>query len=120
MTKKERLLRAFQNREVDRVPMGFWYHFSPDDDFGQKTVDQHLELFRETGMDMIKVMCDGYFNYPNPYIEKVTCPEDWFGLTPPWGKIIPTSPTRYSARKGWWKAQRGNAAFFTMCSAPCP
>ena len=33
-------------------------------------------------MDMIKVMCDGYFNYPNPYIEKVTCPEDWLGLTP--------------------------------------
>ena len=82
MMKKERLLRAFQNQEVDRVPMGFWYHFSPDDDFGQKTVDQHLELFRETGMDMIKVMCDGYFNYPNPYIEKVTCPEDWLGLTP--------------------------------------
>lgn len=82
MTKKERLLRAFQNQEVDKVPMGFWYHFSPDDDFGQKTVDQHLELFRETGMDMIKVMCDGYFNYPNPYIEKVTSAEDWFGLTP--------------------------------------
>lgn len=82
MTKKERLLRAFQNQETDRVPMGFWYHFSPDDDLGRGTVKQHLELFRETGMDMIKVMCDGYFNYPNPYIKTVTCPEDWFGLTP--------------------------------------
>ena len=93
MTKKERLLRAFQNQEVDKVPMGFWYHFSPDDDFGQKTVDQHLELFRETGMDMIKVMCDGYFNYPNPYIEKVTCAEDWFGLSSPMG----VSPNQSSA-----------------------
>lgn len=82
MTKRERLLNAFQNKPVDRIPMGFWYHFSPDEDPGQAMVDQHLALYREVGMDMIKVMCDGYFNYPNPYIQKVTCPEDWFGLTP--------------------------------------
>ena len=82
MTKKERVLKAFQNEPVDKVPMGFWYHFSSDEDTGSAMVEQHLKLYREAGMDMIKVMCDGYFNYPNPYIEKVTCAEDWFGLTP--------------------------------------
>ena len=45
-------------------------------------VEQHLKLYRESDADMIKVMCDGYFNYPNPFIEKVTCAEDWFDLTP--------------------------------------
>lgn len=82
MTKRERLLNAFENKPVDRVPIGFWYHFSPDEDTGEKMVEQHLNLYREADMDMIKVMCDGYFNYPNPYIEKVTCPEDWFAMTP--------------------------------------
>lgn len=82
MTKRERLLNAFQNLPVDRPPMGFWYHFSPDEDLGEPMVEKHLALYRETGMDMIKIMCDGFFNYPNPYIQKVTCPEDWFGLTP--------------------------------------
>lgn len=82
MTKKERVLKAFQNQPVDKVPMGFWYHFSSDEDTGEVIVKQHLDLYREAGTDFIKVMCDGYFNYPNPYIEKVTCAEDWFGLTP--------------------------------------
>ena len=82
MTKRERILNAFQNQPVDRVPMGFWYHFSPDEDTGNVIVEQHLQLYRETDMDMIKVMCDGYFNYPNPYIHKVACSRDWFGLTP--------------------------------------
>lgn len=82
MTKKERLLKAFNNEKVDKVPFGFWYHFSPDDDFGPETVAEHLKLYKDTDMDMIKVMCDGYFNYPNPYIQKVTCAADWFSLTP--------------------------------------
>lgn len=82
MTKKERLLHAFHNEPVDRVPFGFWYHFSPDEDLGQVTVNQHLQLWRDTDMDLIKVMCDGYFNYPNPGIERIHCADDWFGLEP--------------------------------------
>lgn len=62
MTKKERVLHAFHNEPVDRVPIAFWYHFSPDDDFGQETIDEHLRLYREADFDLIKVMCDGYFN----------------------------------------------------------
>lgn len=82
MTKRERLLNAFEKKPVDRVPMGFWHHFLPDADTEQKMVEEHLRLYREVGMDMIKVMCDGYFNYPNPYIEKVNRAEDWFAMTP--------------------------------------
>ena len=55
MTKKERVLQAFKNQPVDRIPMGFWYHFSPDEDHGQETVEQHLKLYRDADMDMIKV-----------------------------------------------------------------
>lgn len=82
MTKTERLLNAFNKEPVDRVPMGFWHHFPPEVDLGQEMIDEHLKLYRETEMDMIKVMCDGFFNYPNPYINEVTCADDWFALTP--------------------------------------
>ena len=82
MTKKERVLHAFHNEPVDRVPIAFWYHFSPDDDFGQETIDEHLRLYREADFDLIKVMCDGYFNYPNPGIAQIKNPEDWFNLKP--------------------------------------
>lgn len=82
MTKKERVLAAFQNKEVDKIPMGFWYHFTPDDDLGQETVEAHLKLYRESDMDFIKVMCDGYFNYPNPGIKEIQSAEDWFHLKP--------------------------------------
>ena len=44
MTKKERVLHAFHNEPVDRVPIAFWYHFSPDDDFGQETIDEQFEI----------------------------------------------------------------------------
>ncbi len=82
MTKRERVINAFHNQAVDKLPMGFWYHFSPDDDFGQQTVEEHLRLYRDTDMDFIKVMCDGYFNYPNPFIETVNSADDWFRMTP--------------------------------------
>ena len=81
MTKRERVINAFHNQAVDKLPMGFWYHFSPDDDFGQQTVEEHLRLYRDTDMDFIKVMCDGYFNYPNPFIETVNSADDWFRMT---------------------------------------
>ena len=73
MTKRERLLNAFENKPVDRIPVGFWYHFSPDEDLGQETVEQHLQLYRDTGMDMIKVMCDGYFNSQSLYPKGCLC-----------------------------------------------
>ena len=82
MTKRERVLNAMQNKPVDKLPMGFWYHFSPDEDLGQQTVEEHVKLYREADMDFIKVMCDGYFNYPNPYIQTVASAKDWFKMTP--------------------------------------
>ena len=30
MTKTERLMKAFENEKVDRVPVGFWFHLPED------------------------------------------------------------------------------------------
>lgn len=81
-SKRERVLCALQNKETDKIPMGFWYHFSPDEDKGEETVREHLQFYKDAELDFIKVMCDGYFNYPNPYIQNVKSAKDWYGLTP--------------------------------------
>ncbi|MCD8379846.1 MAG: hypothetical protein LUC95_05925 [Lachnospiraceae bacterium] len=117
MTKKERLLNAFHNQPVDKVPMGFWYHFSPDEDLGQETIDQHLALYRDTDMDMIKVMCDGYFNYPNPYISRVTCAKDWYGLTP-LGEDHPFIAKQVERAKGVVDAVHGECCVFYNVFCP--
>lgn len=81
MTKRERVINAIQKKPVDKVPVGFWHHFdasvSPE-----KMIELHLDWYKEADLDFIKIMCDGYFSYPNPGIEDITCPEDWYNLKP--------------------------------------
>lgn len=81
MTKRERLINAAQGKPVDKVPVGFWHHFDKSVPL-EKMVEFHMDWYRDAGLDFIKAMCDGYFSYPNPYIDEVTCPEDWYNLKP--------------------------------------
>ena len=82
MTKKERVLAAFNLQKVDRVPMGFWYHFPKDADPEGEMLKQHLSFYRQSGNDFIKIMCDGFFNYPNPGIADIKQASDWKNLQP--------------------------------------
>lgn len=82
MTKKERVLRSFQNEEVDKVPVGFWFHFPEDMDFEKDCVKAHLDFYRESDIDFIKIMCDGYFDYPNPIIPQIKSAQDWYQMKP--------------------------------------
>jgi len=117
MTKRERLLHAFHNEPVDKVPFGFWYHFSPDDDFGPETVAQHLNFYRETDMDFIKVMCDGYFNYPNPGISQIKCADDWKQLTP-MGEDHPYITRQVERAKGVVEGVNGECCVFYNVFCP--
>lgn len=117
MTKRERVLNAFNNKPVDRVPMAFWYHFSPDDDFGQETVDAHVNLYREADFDLIKVMCDGYFNYPNPGIASVKKADDWFELKP-MGPEHPFIRKQIARAKGVVEAVNGECCVFYNVFCP--
>ena len=44
MTKTERLMKAFENEKVDRVPVGFWFHLPEDMESVSYT---HLGFMRE-------------------------------------------------------------------------
>jgi uroporphyrinogen decarboxylase len=59
MNRIDRVKNAFAGREVDRVPVSFWHHFSGGEAVGDGCVAAHARYFRETGVDYIKVMSDG-------------------------------------------------------------
>lgn len=82
MTKRERLLNAFNNKPVDKVPVGFWFHFPEDMDLKNECVAGHLDYYRKSDIDFIKIMCDGYFDYPNEIIPQIKTASDWKKMKP--------------------------------------
>ena len=64
------LLAPSYKREY--VPAAFFLHFDKAFHRGQAAVDKHLEFFRHTGMDLVKIQ----FEHPMPHVEIKTA-ADW-------------------------------------------
>ena len=62
MNKRERVITALKGGEPDRVPAGFWFHFGGEAAKGQGTIDAHIDYFKKCNLDMMKIMCDSYFD----------------------------------------------------------
>ena len=82
MNKRERVLNAMDGKPVDRVPVGFWFHFPEDMDLKKECVNAHIDFIHRCDTDFLKIMCDGYFDYPNPIIPEIKKPEDWYQMQP--------------------------------------
>lgn len=80
MNKRERVITALKGGTPDRVPAGFWFHFGGDAAAGQGAIDAHIDYFKQCDLDMMKIMCDSYFDYPNPC--KVEKAADWYNIQP--------------------------------------
>lgn len=80
MDRRERVFAAMDKKPVDRVPVGFWYHFGGGDSFPADICEKHVEYVKDCNLDMIKVMCDGYFPYP--FEKKPKTPEEFRALQP--------------------------------------
>ena len=90
-SKRELVLKAFRGEPVDRVPVGFWHHFTNEDEwlvgFGnqaiiEKNLAGHQAFLAEVEPDFIKLMSDGYFAYPNERLEKVQSIKDLADIEP--------------------------------------
>jgi len=57
----------------DYIPAAFFIHFDKACHFGQAAVEKHLEYFRHTGMDFVKIQYERRF----PPIAGIQKPEDW-------------------------------------------
>ena len=82
MNKRETVLNLLDPDTIqDYTPAGFFIHFDPSCHFGQTAVDKHLDYFRYTDMDLVKIQYERTFPH-QPQIQK---PEDWHKL-PLFGK----------------------------------
>ena len=82
MNKRERVLAAMTLQPVDRPPVGFWFHFQAEQGVGEACVQAHLDYYNHIDVDMVKIMCDSYFDYPNPVAKAVKEPKDWYAMKP--------------------------------------
>ena len=53
MNKRERVITALKGGEPDRVPAGFWFHFSGEAAKGQGAIDAHVDYCKKCDLDMM-------------------------------------------------------------------
>ena len=82
MNKRERVLAAMNLQPVDRPPVGFWFHFLAEQGVGQACVQAHHDYYNHIDVDMVKIMCDSYFDYPTSVAKAVKEPADWYAMKP--------------------------------------
>ncbi|MGC9347333.1 MAG: uroporphyrinogen decarboxylase family protein [Anaerolineae bacterium] len=74
MNKREAVLRLLDPNVRPRyVPAAFFMHFGERYKAGQAAVEKHLEYFRATGMDFVKIQYEHTF----PHLPQIERPEDW-------------------------------------------
>lgn len=82
MNKRERVLNAIALKDVDRPPVGFWFHFLSEQGVGAACVQAHLDYYNHIDVDMVKIMCDGYFDYPHPVLKAAKAPAALYAMQP--------------------------------------
>jgi uroporphyrinogen decarboxylase len=80
MDKKTRVRNALNQLPVDKIPAGFWFHFLGDQAAGEECIAAHVGYYELSQIDFIKIMCDGYFEYPIP--AEIREAADWYKLKP--------------------------------------
>jgi uroporphyrinogen decarboxylase len=74
MNKRDAVLSVIDpGQKPAYIPAAFFLHFDPAYHRGQAAVDRHLEYFRYTGMDFVKIQYEHGF----PPIHEIQRPEDW-------------------------------------------
>ena len=80
MNKRDTMLGLLDSsHRPETIPAAFFLHFDPSFHRGQAAVDKHLEFFRATGMDFVKIQ----FEHPMPHLD-IERPQDW-GKVPLYG-----------------------------------
>jgi len=91
MSRRQLVLDAFNNKPVERIPVGFWFHFADSDEFFdglrnpdiiRKNIEGHKKFVAEFKPDFVKLMSDGFFEYPNPALKNIKNPEELLELKP--------------------------------------
>ena len=80
-----------RGQQPDRVPAGFWLHFPAEQAAGSAMAQAHVDYFRATGTDLLKVMNDNFYE---PHgAGAIRSPADWRKLEP-----LPLSAAPFQAQ----------------------
>lgn len=75
--KRERMLQWLSGKtDPDYTPAAFFLHFGPQFKNGPAAAQKHLEFFRQTGMDFVKIQFEQTYER-QPFLQK---PADWSKL----------------------------------------
>ncbi|MDO4787992.1 MAG: uroporphyrinogen decarboxylase family protein [Johnsonella sp.] len=89
--KRELVRKVMNNEEGDRIPVGFWWHFTGrDEQFDaykdpgiiRRAVDGHKKMYDEFQPDFVKIMSDGFFAHPEILENDVRTVEDLKKIKP--------------------------------------
>ena len=75
MDRIARVRSCLEGKMTDRPPFSFWQHMRAGEELGQPCIDAHVRLYRNTGIDMVKMMIDGYRDVSEGL--KIEKPSDW-------------------------------------------
>lgn len=112
MSEKRRIVKSvLEGKKPERVPVGFWFHFFEDELVEAtsnealivRNVEGHRAFIEAFNPDFIKLMSDGYFNYPNPIISLAATEDELsviqsIGENHPWIEEQITLVTRQRAQ----------------------
>ncbi len=91
LNKKELVLNAMDNKPVERVPAGFWFHFLEDElhsnafdnpELTEQVLAGEIKYIEESQPDFVKIMTDGFFPYTSESFLAAKTPEDLKNLKP--------------------------------------
>lgn len=61
MTKRELVTKVLNGEATPIIPSCFSLHFPQEDKFGERTINAHLQFFKDTDTDIIKIMNENAF-----------------------------------------------------------
>lgn len=90
VSKKNLVLDALDGKEVSRIPVGFWFHFTKDEaadglkdpSVVETNLQGHTKFVTEFKPDFVKLMSDGFFNYPAESLKNIKSAADLKNLKP--------------------------------------
>jgi len=111
MSKRDALLGLLEpSGKPGPVPAAFFLHFDPAFHKGTAAVEKHLEFFRFTGMDLVKIQ----FEHPYPRLD-IKSPRDW-AKVPVYGLDFFEAPLRVV--EGLVKASKKDAMVVLTLYSP--
>ena len=74
MNKRDKVLSLLDpSSSPSYIPAAFFLHFPKDCHRGQAAIDKHLEYYRYTGMDFVKIQ----YEFAFPRLDVIQSPDDW-------------------------------------------